>query len=93
LFSLFVFAAAPILTDIENAVTDVTQNPLTVSPNHITHRTAPRELARSVAARRDRGPSSPPKEGCRLRAIAAIITTYQAVDALLAWFDNAGFVE
>jgi hypothetical protein len=83
----------PILTDIKKAVTAVTQNPLKCEgKSH--YRRGPREgtcgIGLQVSIRADRLPQ---KAEVSLRAIVAITTTLQAVDALPARFDNAGCVE
>ena len=86
---------APILTDIKKAVTAVTQGLDNVRANHISGADRAREPAAPAGCRwLDLVPAvSPRKKDVALRAIAAIITTYQAVDARGAWFDNAGCVE
>jgi hypothetical protein len=85
----------PILTDIKNAVTALTQRPLNVRANHTNGADRAREPSASLAARDPGPPVSPRARGkdVALRAIAAITATLQAVDALRARFDNAGCVE
>jgi hypothetical protein len=85
----------PILTDIKKAVTALTQRLRNVRATHINGQDSAREPAPPFGSGRDRsGPDRlPQKKGAALRAIVAITTMVQAVDAVRARFDNAPCVE